>query len=241
MFEHPDFAAPPDETVVWRYVDLNTMLAMLSSGTIHFTRLDKFKDTWEGIWPDANCEQIKKDNPADLAEWILDNARLIPTHAHVNCWHKSPYESAALWDQYGQSTGLAIRTTILALRESIAPQDGIIIGAVEYVHYDAITQAFGVHNSLRPVFLKRMSFEHEREVRLLKWVSPKADAKGKVAEPDTKGGFDVHVDLAHIFGEVYLSPTAPQWLLPHIKKLFAAFNLPEVAIQRSQLYDPRVL
>lgn len=238
MFDHPDFAAPPDEAEVWRYVDLNSMLAMLSGGKLHFTRLDKYKDKWEGVWPDANCEQIRNDNPADLAEWILDNARQIPTHAHVNCWHNSTYESAALWDQYGQSTGLAIKTTILALREAIQPQHGIIIGSVEYVHFDAITQAFGVRNSLRPIFLKRKSFEHEREVRLLKWYSPKADSRGQVAEPDTECGSDIDVDLERLFGAVYLSPTSPAWLLPHIERLFAAFDLPDVEIRRSKLYDP---
>jgi hypothetical protein len=243
MFEHSDFAAPPDDTVVWRYVGLPTLLAMLSKRTLHFTRLDTYKDKWEGVWPDANRKQILECNPPDLAEWILKHSELLRTHAHVNCWHKNTDQSAALWEQYGQSTGLAIKTTVLALRESIRPRDGVFIGTVEYVDYQAIEQAFHVRDPLKqeylkPVFLKRKSFAHENEVRLLKWFSPKANANGEVAEPDTKCGCDIDVDLERLIGAVYLSPTTDRWLFPHVKRLFEVFGLEGVEILRSKLYDP---
>src|SRR5687768_15588589 len=136
MLDHPDFEAPPDESVIWRYVDLEKLLAMLASRQLHLTRLDTLKDTWEGHWPKSVIEKAATQlvNVNDVVQLTTPMVR---SEVYVNCWHVSDYESAALWDQYASSAGFAIKSTVRALRESIAPSEGLIIGAVTYVHFDA--------------------------------------------------------------------------------------------------------
>ncbi len=239
MFDNDTFPAPPDETIVWRYLDLEKLLAILSSRKLHFTRLDQFKDPWEGATPDAVIAEIKSIEPEHVAQGFLKSQEFLRQTGYVSCWHISEYESAALWDQYSTSAGFAIKTTVLGLRESIRPPMHALIGAVDYINYDAPTQNFRFGNTLKFGFLKRKSFEHERELRLLAWLIPEPDKDGFVDPSTNPPGIDLDADLERLVQTVLLSPTANEWLLPHVKRLFEVFGLPNVEVRQSDLYRLR--
>jgi hypothetical protein len=46
---HPSCVQPPDEEIaVWRFLDLPKFLDLRYSETLHFSRLDRFEDPYEG-------------------------------------------------------------------------------------------------------------------------------------------------------------------------------------------------
>ena len=101
MFElHPDIFTPSDDTVIWRYLSLEKLLSIVSTRSLHFSRLDRFQDPWEGVWPKSLLKALGhglKQNKLDMIRNVPDNLRKM---FFVNCWHDSPHESAALWNQY---------------------------------------------------------------------------------------------------------------------------------------------
>jgi len=52
---HPLFRdGPPPEAKLWRYLSFAKFASVLDSGLLHFTRVDRFDDHFEGAWPLAN-------------------------------------------------------------------------------------------------------------------------------------------------------------------------------------------
>lgn len=195
MFSHRDFPAPPDDTVIWRYVDLEKMLAMLCTRQLHLTRLDKLQDPWEGAWPTAMAERLSGVQPPVVGDGFKAMLPLPRISVYVNCWHISDHESAALWDQYGKSAGFAIKSSMRALLEALTPSSGLIVGAVSYVDYSEPLPDGEFPVILRSSFLKRKSFSHEQEVRILKWLHPIPNENNELDYTTNPPGFSVDVDL----------------------------------------------
>src|SRR5208283_5194086 len=83
----------------------------------------------------------------------------------VNCWHMNEVESAAMWKIYSTSKdSVCLQTTFARLRD-VLPEDDVYIGVVNYISYDR--DMIPDDNGLWPLFHKRKSFEHERELRAL--------------------------------------------------------------------------
>ena len=176
MYLESAFAdTPSDDTILWRYMDLPKLLALLRSGSLYLCRLDRLRDPWEGQWPRADLEAFLNDDSywgplvAGSKEAFVDAIKQMPKSFYVSCWHESAYESAGLWDQYGDSRGLAVRSTIGQLKRSMgdAKLTQYFIGRVRYIDY--LKQEGEGLAMIEPAFLKRRSFEQEREVRVLRW------------------------------------------------------------------------
>ena len=165
MFEsNQDIQTPSDDTVVWRYLDLERLLALLCTKKLHLCRLDLLRDPWEGAWP--KFLQIESgDNPKFAPmPWTEEYWEHYKLTFFVNCWHSSEHESAALWEIYGLKAGLALRSNIGRLKRGITSNEQFFIGTVKYVDYS--TYALPTNNLLLPAFLKRKSFDHEKEIRV---------------------------------------------------------------------------
>ena len=93
-------------------------------------------------------------------------------------------------------------------------------------------------NALIPPFIKRESFEHEREVRVLVW------DPDKIGPPDPgtslPEGIELPVTLHELIEALYISPEASTWLSEHIVELLRRFKLPNLTVRRSTLYDEHV-
>ena len=59
---------PDGEAVLWRYMDLAKLLALVSNRTLFFTALDKLGDRFEGQWSDRTFELIRERDEL----WIGD-------------------------------------------------------------------------------------------------------------------------------------------------------------------------
>lgn len=85
----------------------------------------------------------------------------------VSCWNMSDEESAALWQLYCSSQdGVVIQTTVGRLIRSLEKERrDIYIGEVKYINY--VTDSIPINNALYPYLYKRISFQHERELRAI--------------------------------------------------------------------------
>ena len=179
--EHPDFPTPPDDTVIWRYMDLAKYVDLLRSAALYFARADKLGDPYEGSIPISTVrkrvatmailqQQMKADTDLPTG---LEHFKNLPRFTLVNAWHCSTYESDAMWWLYARhDSGLAVRTTVGDLKRSLGKvkDDNVMIGRITYVDYD--TADFHLGNFLWLYLHKRLAFAHEQEVRAIILRSP---------------------------------------------------------------------
>lgn len=232
--EHPKIETPADDTVVWRYMDLPRLLALLHSGSLYLCRLDRLRDPWEGRLPPLARAAIRS-----AAAGFDAFAQRMPETFFVNCWHESSCESAALWEQYGRSRGLAIKSTVGRLKGSSRAERQFLIGRVRYLDYSSAELEGGIPNFLVPAFLKRRSFEHEHEVRILLW--DLARSSDRLDWSIVKESYELPVDLRVLIDSIYLSPESPDWLLDPVRDLLRRFDLQEITIRRSELYEAGIV
>jgi hypothetical protein len=225
MFEsHPHFETPPDDTVIWRYVGLDKLLVLLCTQQLFLCRVDLFRDPWEGLWPDSIRSMFPDDTRRTFNE--------IRKSFYASCWHENPHQSAAFWDQYGASRGIAIKSTIGRLKQSVSDEARFFVGRVRYFDYGQVEPSqFGFLNALFPAFAKRRSFEHEREIRVLVWDVPNLQATNPI---DSMG---LSVDPAVLIETVFLSPLTPPWMLAPLREMLRRFDLDMIPVLRSELYD----
>lgn len=261
--EHPVFKPPADEkTKIWRYMDLSKFLSILDKAALYFVSLEKLDaiDPFEGCYPNlpANIENLNFDAVSD--EWkksnnintkeklegyihnikvIRDFLKISRPATYVNSWHAQEYESDAMWKLYlASSDGICIQSTYQRLKNSLKGYCGysINIGMVEYKDYD--NDMIPYQNIMSPSMTKRISFEHEKELRALIWTLESNDSPlpGKTVTIKVKqmDGLYVPVDLDLLIERIYIAPTAPDWIFELIKNLVVKFGL-EKDVTRSSL------
>ncbi len=170
--------------------------------------------------------------------------RLLPAIAKatmVNCWHASDSESEAMWRLYSENgKAVAIETTLDALKDAIQMRDYpavVHIYSVKYLDFfdPALTPRECVAEGHLAPLLKRISYEHEREVRAF---------IGKVA-PDPRTGTDVNfwqpssirlpVDVKTLVKGVHVSPYAQEPFQSSVSKIADIFGLDRSIVQISRL------
>ena len=147
-------------------------------------------------------------------------------------------ESAAMWRLYSKCEGgIAIRSTFVALIRSLEPApQTVYIGKVNYIDYS--TGEFNEGNTLTPFLHKRVSFEHERELRAIHVAAP-TTFPPLDALSDTPLGIKIPVDLSILIWRVYVAPTSPDWYYELVTSLTHRY-LPEKEVVRSGLDDSPV-
>ncbi len=142
----------------------------------------------------------------------------------VSCWHKSEYESEAMWKLYTASgQGIAIESTIGQLKDSIIDEESLKIESVTYLTEDDPKKEYGKHD---PLFLKRKSFEHEKEFR----AAIKLKEKGK--------GTFVECDLDKLISRIHVSPLVEPYFTEIVKEICAG-KVQDISnlVHRSTLLD----
>jgi len=110
----------------------------------------------------------------------------------ISCWHLSEHESEAMWKLYSHSKqGIAIESTIEKLKDSLKDQESIKIDRVVYIPENELNKEYDKHD---PIFTKRKSFEHEKELR------------AKVSLKDKGKGIFVECDLDVLVTRIHVSP-----------------------------------
>src|SRR5690242_8764241 len=153
----------PDDTAIWRYMDIERFLALVCTGKLHLSRLDVLDDPWEGTWP-PNFLKKWSAGGSQKTNYMLDTNKTKKT-MFASCWHASKYESAALWEMYSRGADIVVKSTIgklkAALESNNTPGAAVYIGHVEYIDPETASIPLSF-STITPAFMKRESFEFEK-------------------------------------------------------------------------------
>jgi hypothetical protein len=236
--ESPVLAAPADLTVLWRYVDFAKFVSMLTTRTLWFARADTLNDKHEGAIGVANLQRraalwnalMPGDAAARAQEFKSQTTRSMREHIYLSCWHANDRESMAMWLAYArQGEGIAIKTTFRTLVDSLESEADIFASAVAYVDFSS--QLIPEGNFFFPYIHKRLSFDYEREVRLM--MVHYAPEPASPTDP-TPQGIAIHSDPAALMEAVYVGPGIPSWYFAAVRDVVAALA-PGVPVHQSAL------
>lgn len=228
LLNDEQFPGPPDECVLWRYMDLSGFLVLLREKSIYFSKLSAFEDEWEGSPPvEFVFPLVGRDYSALKSQW----AETVK-NAAVSCWHLNTRESIAMWKLYTRGVdGIAIATTVGRLKESLdTGTNRFTIGSVEYSNWEDGFRPFEPSrlSPLMAVFRKRRSYEHEKEIRIVSTDFGEVDH-----------GIHVPINLADTVMRVVVAEHFPWWALPAVQELVDRAEL-NITVEQSDLIRPPI-
>ena len=221
------------EQKIWRYMDLNKFVLLLTRQALYFPCLTELDDPYEGYMPKSHAKamaevlektyfgphralrphfEAQSEAQAVILDEIAEQVRQKISYREmrrnfaVNCWHANDKESEAMWKIYSAfGSGIAIESTVERLRDVLLPYSGVNINRVQYEDFDTAQ----IEKGRTAYFLlsKRPSFEYEHEVR----------ATCKLDTPDK--GIELKCDLTKLIVRVYVSPSASPVFLQSIQEL----------------------
>ncbi|MGI6453801.1 MAG: hypothetical protein ACOX0E_10145 [Syntrophomonadaceae bacterium] len=224
---------------LWRYMDIISFIDILQTHCLHFCRADNLGDVFEGTRTELGQEIVNRIYQAakatDDLEYSLDLLyRNNRQYQFVSCWHRSEYESDAMWKLYA-NRGLAVKTTVKALIDSIKPSlHNIYFGNVKYV--DNKKDMGSIEPNASILFYKQICFEHEQEFRA---ITARA-GRNKQGEhvPLNALSILIPIDIDLLIEEVYISPLAPQWYKKVVDNLMEKYELHRVSNLSPLVADP---
>jgi hypothetical protein len=199
----------PSGLKLWRYMSLPQLMALLTSKTLWFNRLDRFDDPTEGSWARGTLAAWTRHNPhmgAAQFQQVTDTSRQLRRQMYASCWHENDDESLDMWRLYClKDQGVAVETTYGQLEAAIdSGNDQIFSGRMQYVDFRT---AANVANVLAPAFCKQDGFASEKEARLLIWRRG-ADIAPAGSEPP---GISVTANPADYVNTIWVGPLQPPW------------------------------
>lgn len=232
-----DVETPEDDAVIWRYMNLERLIALLLGRTLFVPRLDQYRDPWEGVWPAAIVANLRRRLPLESADALLKFSDVLREHLFASCWHLSPHESAGLWHQYATASGFAVKSTVGRLKHSVTDGPNFLLGKVRYIDFSIEHPGERILDVIHPAFFKRKSFEHEQEVRLVILDMPKAPL---VDDSPKSKGKTLPLNLELLVEQILVSPDGPKWIEPQIRELLNRLGFGGIEVSRSDLYSPHV-
>lgn len=240
---------------IWRYMDLAKFISLLITESLYFPCPSEFDDPFEGFLPRSHIEAYSKilndvfgpiielrnqlakqfSGTIDLQQVddkisslsLLDASKKADKKFGISCWHKSEYESEAMWRLYSASgQGIAIESTIKRLKDSLGNIKGLIIDSVRYMDFDNDPIEKGHRHY--GLFIKRKSFEHEKELRATLLLSEEGQ------------GTFVKCNLDELITNVHISPLAPTYFKDVVVALCSGKirSLGKPVIQSKLFNDP---
>ena len=248
--------SPEDDAVLWRYMSLEKFANMLAKQTLFFARADKF----EGHIPRQIMSIYKsviriyeKENLPEVPEGsTLRLAYGLRKHVMCNCWYQAEQESMAMWDKYHmRNSGIAIKTTMANLKNSLPDRYDVFIGEIQYLEDHnkiRVLKNVSIPNLVHyPYFYKRKSFEHEHEVRVLievesllrNYFGDQGISKIPFERELCKTGMPIEISVETLIGEnseVIISPYTEQWVIDTVASIAEEYGF-QFSVNRSRLSD----
>lgn len=142
--DHPHLWPPPDDTVLWRYMDFTRFVSLLEKEALFFCRPDLLGDPFEGslshVTPPAFPQDLR-EGPVSVRGFDL---RQVVRMARVSCWHMGEFESEAMWRLYARERdGIAIRTDFARFKDAFVGDQEISASVVRYRDYSTDSIPFG--------------------------------------------------------------------------------------------------
>jgi hypothetical protein len=169
---HRNIETPPDDAVLWRFLDFARFLALIEGSSLWFARADLLGDPREGEFTDdelSHLRELEPSSPAGAgAGRVIASFKKTRRQCFVNCWYKNQRESTAMWKLYAPGAGgIAVKSSVGAIKHSLKSDRKILIGDVRYL--DWTTESDWSLNVYPMVLRKHISYKSESEVRLCTW------------------------------------------------------------------------
>lgn len=228
LFEKPD-----SKTKIWRYMDFTKFVYMLEKSGLFFPNVDSFRDPYEGSYSRGNFKMrsfvfSRSKGENELQKQVEEIKELRP-HININCWHINEFESAGMWKLYSQTNeSICIQTTFGHLEKALPNE--IKFGKVKYINYDK--DWIPESDNYYPFIYKRLSFQHERELRAV------FDSSEKNSDKDfekTENGYWINLSLKTLIQKIYVSPEADDWFVELVEKVKNKYNLNFKKVYKSPL------
>ena len=224
-------------------MDFTKFVALISSKSLFFCRADLFVDPFEGSYPKANVKlrpyvykDMEREQLVNATTQMANFAKWVREWTYINCWHANEYEAAAMWDLYDKTNeAVAVVTDYKELKE-VLPEKAYL-GLVNYIDYEKEWLPEG--NSFYPFTYKRKSFAHEKEVRAIIQELPSQGKDIAVGKNNSSNGVNIDIDISNLIRKVYVSPTAPQWLVELTGEVSRKYEI-TVPVVKSDLYSSPV-
>lgn len=217
--------------VLWRYLDTARFLEYVTGERLYLCRADKFEDQFEGSFTQSIRHAIEKSYADNQIESTYEDFKeQLRKSVYVNCWHKSPNDSMAMWKLYGSSNcAVAITTTIQQLEKVLnaANIDGYVaLKKVEYVRHwrDPSLKI----NPYSDVFsYKVTAYDYEKEVRVI------VDRFGE-NHINKESGILIDAPSKDLVRSIVVSPESPHWYRSMIEKVTKDYGI-VAPVRRSRL------
>ncbi|MBA0224083.1 DUF2971 domain-containing protein [Stenotrophomonas maltophilia] len=226
---------------LWRYFKTDRFVELLQTEEVYFAAARQFQDRFEGataVLPQNAYIDPRFPTEGDHAERAFEQLRRL---TKISCWHRSSYESDAMWQLYaGSWKGVAIRTTPGRLAAAantfrLEPHhegEDLWGGNVTYV--DLLKQRLRI-NELTRFWYKHMAFSWEREFRL--GISLRPAEEFGVAVPEE--GIRVRFNLDVLVDRIFLGPSLEQRDVQQIRHAVEKAGLGDRIRVSSMLGTPR--
>lgn len=264
--ENSNIESAGEESIkVWRYMDIAQLISMLDKQALFFVRSDKLQDSFEGLLTKASInsldsllEEVNDNDPCKyIAKQVIDIMKGIPKkgkpYFYINSWHKSEYESMAMWSIYAKSNkGISIQSNFQKLKEcllnshycyneELIRSPFIHLRDVKYVNTEIYCQDLSHKNwSLNCYFNKLQSYDYEREVRAVIDLTAESDDQFDYKEIIENNGIYIYISLDFI-EKIFVCPLAPNWVLDVVKSIAEKYGVGEAKVVRSNLITDRIL
>lgn len=239
-----DLDEPPDDTLLWRYMDFTKLVSILEKRALFFCGLPSLEDPYEGVATRAYAEglqeeskQLDDDHPLkrispNVAAFLMESHIMQRGWVYVSCWHMNEIESPGMWSLYLKTNeGIAIRSRFSDFRESFAASKREIMGsAIRYVDFE--TALPDTKNIIEWCRMKRQGFEHEREFRTIAFTPPE-----KIAPQDgNAAGIYVPIDIDKLIETVFIAPHAKTWFADLVRSVLKRYGV-DKEVRHSTLYQ----
>jgi len=222
--KHNSFPQPADDTIkVWRFIDLSKLIDLLSKKQLFLSRLDLLGDSHEGSITERNYTErnlvYKENGLENIIPAVVESTISILQRSYISCWYLGNHESEAMWKLYcPDNKGVSIQTNYNTLVNSTSEDESLYIGKVTYIDY--ASESFRNNNIFNPIMHKRIAFQHESEVRLVKLDSDKILDKSIPINTGIYHPWDVNKFAENI----YVNPYAPEWYYEVIKEILNKYD-----------------
>lgn len=220
-------------TVLWRYFDAAKLFDFFENSTLFFCRADKFTDKFEGAFTPSLRQKISEAYLESKIDYTYEKfKKRMRETVFINCWHRSPDDSAAMWALYGKTDcAVALTTTVGRLTDALLEQRlkyDLAIERVEYVKHWRDPK-LDICPYARVFAYKTKAYEYEKEVRVLLDRSAN-EWDDYIAEP----GMAIKIATSTLVRSIVIAPEAPAWFESLIDQSVARYKI-AAPVRRSKL------
>ncbi len=242
---------PDGSAVLWRYMDLAKLLALVGNRSLYFSSIEKLGDPFEGQWSHRTFDLIhdrdelwvsEEDGCAVVRDRTTGERLDFPMAAGESAEDAIERWSGVLlrrrqatyvncWYREDEESEAMWRMFAgerygVAVRTTAARLVGSFTERLpDYlgcVSYLVYDKEAMAVSELPPVFHKRKAFQHEHEVRLIAAPERRRDHSG---ESEREEGIEYPVDPGFLIEEIVVSPYSPAWLAGVVGMTIASLGL----------------